>query len=292
MKEYPVQGGYLQYQIQGRHVEIVGAAALLDKVQIPETIEDLPVTVVDKKAFLSKKYLQKVWLPETIERVGDWAFAYCDRLEHIFVGSRETYFGKAVFLDCGKLQEIHVPETTEDVAPLLASAVRLLESNYLLNPREAGSEDWYAKWDAKMQELLETPDEEGYSKQVLCGEEDYGSVDFEAFTRRKRMHKVDMIFTRLLYPEGLDVSLQFTIEDYLRTHTKGCATEETWLVLKQDHAADARYFKLFANLGCLTKENHQAILEDIGEDSPEMKAYFLGYFDNSGVTSFFDSLFL
>ena len=34
------------------------------------------------------------------------------------------------------------------------------------------------------------------------------------------------------------------------------------------------YYSLFAQLGCLTEENFQAVVADIGEDKPEMKALF------------------
>ncbi|MCI8697245.1 MAG: hypothetical protein HFH99_10790, partial [Lachnospiraceae bacterium] len=49
---------------------------------------------------------------------------------------------------------------------------------------------------------------------------------------------------------------------------------------------------LFAQLGCITEDNFQGILEDMGEDNPEMKAFFLQYAEErrGGALDFFQSL--
>lgn len=288
--QYLLPGGYLGYKIQNQEIEIIDSSALLGEARIPERIEGYPVTAIHKKAFLSRKYLQKVTLPETVCQVGDWAFAHCDRLKEISIGNPRVHLGKAVFLDCKELRFLYLPDKNRTVAALFAGAVGLLKTEYLLNPLEAGSEEWFAKWDARAKELLLSKDESGYSKQVLCGEEDYGSVDLRAYKERARKKKVKVAFLRLLYPDALRPELKALLEQYLLTHTKGCESEETWKVLLEEYGNNSEYYKLFATLGCLTRENRAAVLEDIGEDHPEMKAYFMGFFGQEG--DFFDSLFL
>ena len=289
-EQYLIPGGYLQYRLQNHQIEITDSSPLLGEARIPERIEGCPVTAISKKAFLSRKYLQKVTLPETVCQVGDWAFAHCDRLKEISIGNPRVKLGKAVFLDCKELRFLYLPDKNRAVAALFAGAVGLLKTEYLINPVEAGSEEWFAKWDARAKELLFSKDESGYSKQVLCGEEDYGSVDLLAYKERARKKKVRVAFLRLLYPDVLLPELKILFEQYLLTHTKGCESEETWKVLLEEYGNNSEYYKLFASLGCLTRENRAAILEDIGEDHPEMKAYFMGFFGQEG--DFFDSLFL
>lgn len=291
MKEYQILGGYLQYKIQGRHVEIVGVSALVGTVDVPKNVEDLPVTVIDKKAFLSRKYLRRVKLPDTVETVGDWAFAYCDELQEVIFESEGTHIGKAAFLDCKKLTAIQVKGKSEQTAGLLAGAVTLLEANYLLNMEEAGEKSWYQKWDARMLEVINAPDEEGYSKQVLCGEEDYGSTDLEAYKSKKREQKVRIAYLRLLYPDELQEDAKRVLEEYLRNHTKGCAGQEAWTVLWKEYGENRVYYTLFVKLGCVTEENRQLMLEDLGEDKPELKAYLMSCFSKEN-DSFFEDLFL
>ena len=47
------------------------------EVHVPEKLDGISVKVLAKKAFLSKKNLKRVFLPESLEEVGDWSFAYC-----------------------------------------------------------------------------------------------------------------------------------------------------------------------------------------------------------------------
>ena len=61
---------------------------------------------------------------------------------------------------------------------------------------------------------------------------------------------------------------------YLRSLTKGRATEETWQVARQEYSQRA-YYSLFGKLRCITEGNFDEILWGIEEDSPEMKAFFL-----------------
>lgn len=60
-----------------------------------------PVISIGKKAMLSRKSLRRVILPETIEEVGDWAFAYCDALREVVLPEKEIRFGKGIFRECG-----------------------------------------------------------------------------------------------------------------------------------------------------------------------------------------------
>ena len=134
-----------------------------------------PVISIGKKAMLSRKSLRRVILPETIEEVGDWAFAYCDALREVVLPEKEIRFGKGIFRECGRVKSVSVRGKHQDVGALLAAAVTLLDTPYLFTPVHCGEEDWLRQWDARMLQLLHAADQDGYSKMVLCGEEDYGS---------------------------------------------------------------------------------------------------------------------
>lgn len=298
-KEYRYQGeGYelkLQEAVDG--LQVVSCDGRASLVQVAESVEGLPVTEIAKKAFLSRKHIRELILPPTIKRIGDWAFAYCRQLEQITLPGGMKEIGKAIFVNCDTLQKITCQkalgqqEWSEDVAYLLALAVKDLDAYYLLDFKNAGSGEWLSKWDARLLSVMKEDDNEGYLKQVLCGEEDYGSTDLEAFLSGKRKKKVRMSMLRLQHGEGLENSLRSYLTTYLREHTKGCEQEETWQVLLQERSFDKESWELFLELGCADNENIEGILADIGENYPEMKAYFLRYkAEKLGYDDFFAGL--
>lgn len=288
--EYTIPGGSLSYRITRKKVTITRLQGLQSEVTIPSEIGGLPVSGLEKKAFLSKKYLHRVLLPEGITEIGDWAFAYCDHLEEVRFASGAVQFGRAVFLDCHRLERLQVEGKGMDVAYLLASAARY-QIAHLVNLADAGSMEWLRRWDMWMLSVLRTSDTEGYSKQVLCGEEDYGSTDMEAYIQNRRKEKVRLALLRLCHTQELAEEVRREAEEYVRSHTKGCEGEESWQVICQEYGEKRPYYQLFAELGCVTPENLEGILEDIGETSPEMKAFFLRYKEEQiGYTDFFEAL--
>lgn len=327
-KELVMTQGSLYYEVRqtkesSREVVVTGADSFISELVIPDKIEDCPVTTIGKKAFLSRKQLRKVVLPDTIEELGDWAFAYCSGLEQVVLPGREIKFGRSLFLECGKLRKLTVVtggmdidaersegETQRDTEELLAAAVTVFDSYYLLDPVHAGTGEWLEKWDARLQTYLHADDQEGYSKQVLCGEEDYGSTDLEAFLSNKRKGKVRMCFLRLINSNGLCEQLRQELVAYLLAHTareaeNGQAAEplkghsgtrygeEAWEIVLTEFGDERRYYESFAQLGCLTEENFGRVMADIGEDYPEMKAYFLKIKEQQiGYTDFFEELSL
>lgn len=289
-KEWEVAGGSLGYEVRDGKAVVTGFQGGACELEVPCRMGDCPVAAVDKKAFLSRKRLRRVSLPDTLEEVGDWAFAYCDGLREVRLPEKALRFGKDVFLECGALRRVAIyggkprdaagPYGDEGkppgVAELLAAAVTVLDGHYLLDAREAGSREWFARWDARLVSALRTPDTEGYSRQVLCGEEDYGSTDLAAYTGGRRKEKARLSLLRLLYPQELSAALRRELEEYLLAHTAGCETDEAWRVILEEHGGDRAYYGLFAELGCVNGENLERILADVGEGFPEMKAYFLG----------------
>lgn len=283
-----------------------------DEEETEGGILEKPVISIGKKAMLSCKGLRRVSLPESLEEVGDWAFAYCDELREVCLPEKPLRFGRGIFRECGKLSKIMVAGKHPDVGGLLAAAVTLLDAPYLFTTVRCGEQDWLKQWDARMLQLLRAADKDGYSKMVLCGEEDYGSKEnnLDYFLNQKRKSKVRMAYMRLLHPLGLLDDVRQELIGFLREHTAGSGFlseasiekmsaeeggvwDETWQVLLDEYGEDGRYYKLFTELGCLTKENFDRILSETGENYPEMKAWFLKYKEETiGYTDFFEELML
>lgn len=317
-KQIGTENGFIEYEIRNSKAVITGFQGTAARIRLPGQIEGCPVATVERKAFLSSKSLCAVGFPDSIEEVGDWAFAHCDNLTELSFPRKEVRFGRAVFKNCGKLKRIQIRKQWEDSQPgaadfrnrpsgipadaveqpppaapeLLAATVTMLDAYYLLDLQRAGNGEWLEKWDTKLRSVLHAPDQEGYISQSVYGEEDYIGTDLEEYISERRREKVRLAFLRLLHPQALPPDLKEELENYLRSLTKGQPGEEAWLVLKEEHGSHREYYKLFAELDCVTEDNCDAILEDIGEENPEMKAFFLKHREKQreGEADFFESL--
>ncbi|HBA47503.1 MAG TPA: hypothetical protein DCZ91_06835 [Lachnospiraceae bacterium] len=173
---------------------------------------------------------------------------------------------------------------------LLAAAVTMLDAYYLLDLPAAGSREWLEKWDTRLTSVIHTADQEGYISQSVYGEEDYIGTDLEEYVSARRKEKARLAFLRLLHPRALQPDLKAELEGYLRSLTKGREGEEAWQVLKDEHGEDREYYSLFAEISCVTEANLERILADIGEEHPEMKAFFLTLDKSGGDGDFFAGL--
>lgn len=275
--ELTVKGGSLSYLIKDGEVQVDNCRAAETVFVIPDRIEDLPVTVICKKAFLGNKRLSELVLPDPLREVGDWAFAHCDGLKKVYLKKNPIIFGKGAFKDCRKLSRIYLKEEQDEkTAGLLAMTPVMLDAEYLLSPMEAGEDIWLSKLDARLLTLLEKPDEEGYLKQVLCGEEDL-MASLEYYLIGRRREKAQLCFLRLLNDFGLKQELRQYLFTYLKQNTKGCEYEAAWETVLEEHGQEKEYYRIFADAGCISEENFDSLLLDMGENNPEMKAWLLRY---------------
>lgn len=296
--EQKVTGGSVVYAVHGETVSVVSCQLESSHFEIPDQIEGKTVTEIGKKAFLSNKVLREVALPDTITMIGEWAFAHCENLKTVWLPKQEIWFGRGVFKGCSQLRHIFAGNdakqkvTEQKIAGLLGAVPVMLEADYLLSPMEAGEELWLNKLDARLWTLLEKPDKEGYSRQVLCGEEDLmASLDLYLADRRKQ--KARLCYMRLLNDFGLKQEMKENLQKWLSEHAKGCESEAAWEVVYQENSKNCEYYRIFAEAGCVTEGNFEGLLSDMGDHDPEMKAWFLRYKkEHMETADFFDSLSL
>lgn len=63
----------------------------------------------------------------------------------------------------------------------------------------------------------------------------------------------------------------------MKAHTKGCESEESWQVVLEEGEIRPEYVKLFLELGCVTRDNIEAMIYQTREDQPQLRASFLRY---------------
>lgn len=285
LKELNTERGILRYAIEGQTAETVEYRGKDTEVVIPAEIEGRAVSRIGKKAFLGNKIIREITLPESVVRIDDWAFAHCAKLSRVILPYHRMEIGQGIFKDCFGLEQIvdeyadEAQSKTEDIAWLLAATMSRLDAFYLFDFENAGRADWVRQWDARMLTLMDREDAEGFSKMLLCGEEDYGSKEnnLDYYMEQSRRKKVRLAMLRLMHDYGAKEAVKTKLENYLLAHIKGKGTEETWKVVLEEHGDDLRYYQFLTALGGVTENNFQAMMEDMGEAHTEMKAYLMRY---------------
>ena len=285
IKETDTPQGVLQYRLIDNQAEIIAYRGKDLEVVIPDQMEDCPVTCIGKKAFLSNKMLKQITLPDSIMRIDDWAFACCAKLTKIILPYHKLEIGQGTFRECDRLEQIideqgdMTGNKTIDVGYLLAATMSRLNAFYLFDFENAGTDNWLAQWDTRMLNLMGLDDADGFSRMLLCGEEDYGSKEnnLEYYMSQQRKGKVRLAMLRLMHDYGLQEAARAYLRNYLLEHMKGQATEESWLVVLEEHGDEREYYRFLTELGCVTTENFQSMMEDMGDNHTEMKAYLMRY---------------
>ena len=100
--------GDFSYEVSGDEVTITYYSGSDINVTIPGAIEDKPVTAIDSGAFMDKKSLTSVTIPNSVTSVGDRAFDGCSNLTSINIPSSVTSIGQYPFIGCQGLTSITV----------------------------------------------------------------------------------------------------------------------------------------------------------------------------------------
>ena len=120
-KEYMVvkentENGVLTYDVYSDHAEVERYEGTDLELIIPEEIGGVPVTIIGDVSISSRTLweclpLQRVILPETIEKIGVNAFYNCEELVHVEMHNHLQQIGSAAFLHCSSLKEITIPDS-------------------------------------------------------------------------------------------------------------------------------------------------------------------------------------
>lgn len=167
--QYKNSQGIFTYQFHtDASIAITGYEGDHRYVIIPDEIDQVPVTIVENKAFLSQKNIEKLVLPSHTKRIGDWAFAHMPELTTLEIPASEILLGKQALMDCPKLEEIGLlnpaVNSYEDrfIPHYTASVIQVLKDPLLFTPQTIGTPEWYHSFDAAVLRLLKRPDDDGF----------------------------------------------------------------------------------------------------------------------------------
>ena len=280
------------YELTDKGARVADADKRTVRAMIPETCDNLPVTSVEKKAFLGCKSLKSVILPAGISVIGDWAFARCDALTDFEMGNEGCTFGKGVFDQDLSLQRLGSAGSSETYRHLMARAVTDMKAEYMLDRTSGKESDWYRMWDSKLEDIMRLADDDGYHLYSLCGEEDL-HLDYDEYLEYTRRHKSSLAMLRLLWDDHLDDAFREELTGYIRDHGPLCSSEAAWTHVIKEHGSDIEYYELMIRTGCIDRNNLEAALKSLGDRHAEAKAFLINSFNKEDSTGgFFDSLLL
>ena len=97
-----------EYTIQENEtIRIVRYNGNKRNVEIPEHIEDRPVTVIGTSAFENNEYIKEITIAKNIETIEDKAFSNCERLQSISLPASCKTICTEAFCGCDKLTEVN-----------------------------------------------------------------------------------------------------------------------------------------------------------------------------------------
>ena len=95
------------YTINDGQVCITGYTGNEQQVQIPATIDNLPVTAIGEQAFFGNTELRSVTMPDSVTTVGSDAFATCSQLQSVVLSSNLRTAGAGMFSNCYMLSSVN-----------------------------------------------------------------------------------------------------------------------------------------------------------------------------------------
>lgn len=96
-------------------IKITGYNGTADSLVIPDTIEDLPVTVIGSWAFWNKTALVSITLPDSITEIENNAFNSCSGLNNINMPESLKLIGNTAFSSCAALEAVVIPDGVTDI---------------------------------------------------------------------------------------------------------------------------------------------------------------------------------
>lgn len=107
----------LEYEPNDTGITITGCeSSVYGELVIPDEINGLPVTIIGSGAFTGCEYVTDIVLPESVEKVEDYAFYGCAGLKRVNMPSDPEAYGVGLFSGCSSLEYITLPEDMEHIS--------------------------------------------------------------------------------------------------------------------------------------------------------------------------------
>lgn len=106
---YAEEENNFTYTIINGEATIIGYTGEPVYIEIPEKLEECPVTQIRDNAFFNCSSLRQISLPSTIRKIGHHTFYACSSLESVVLPSELEEIGMGAFSGCGNLSVVNIP---------------------------------------------------------------------------------------------------------------------------------------------------------------------------------------
>ncbi len=110
----PTKGILYSYEEDGAYAVVVGYEGASTKINIASEYNGVPVKAINNSAFKNSA-IMKVIIPNSVNRIGDYAFYGCSSLETISLPSSITNIGDYAFSFCNSLTRIVINYGVESI---------------------------------------------------------------------------------------------------------------------------------------------------------------------------------
>ena len=77
-------------------------------VVIPDEVYGYKVTSIAPRVFYENNTIETISIPDTVDTIGLYAFAFCSKLQSVTLGENVTNLGDSVFLGCNSLESAQI----------------------------------------------------------------------------------------------------------------------------------------------------------------------------------------
>jgi hypothetical protein len=123
----PVSGDYT-YTISGTNAIITAYSGVGGDIVIPSSLDGYIVTTIDTMAFYGNNSLTSVILPNTVTRLNDNDYAWCQNCASITLSDNLTYIDKSQFYGWSALTSIVIPAGVTYLGNWVFASCSALES--------------------------------------------------------------------------------------------------------------------------------------------------------------------
>lgn len=250
------------------------------EVHLPEQVDGLFVNEIGPKAFLSCKAVERLYLPDGIEKIGDWAFAHMKNLKEMHLPARNLVWGKQVLMGCEQLSQVHMRGVRLETGMefFIATMLRYFESEQLLQFQELqtlkGQQKWLEQYDRHLLEYLKQTDEKGFVP-AFIGWFDVEDVEPQKvrYIQQMKQEKLEIILQRCRFPNGLSVETEEKLRGYVGQHQPEML--QLFANSEKSYGQSICYYKIWQERFGISGQQAKRLLEGETEQDAEIRAYLM-----------------
>ncbi len=105
----------LYYSVTGYSEELKSEVVIPDEIGGTAELKGFPVTTIEGQVFTNCKALTKITIPNSVKKIGWWAFQNCYNLTSVILSDQLTTIEEGVFNGCSSLMSIIIPNSVTSI---------------------------------------------------------------------------------------------------------------------------------------------------------------------------------